>query len=120
MVVNENGEFSKVFEIETTTSFDGTDNPEWGEELEGINKYEMGNDSKWVSKCIEKSQKEEKLEGMPQFLRYQFSERTFLQKLLRLVYMFFRSSYVIVWYYFMPFLAVVFQFVILSGSQSNQ
>lgn len=112
MVLNEDGLYDKLLTIETTTSDDAEINDR-DPDLEGINKFELSSASEWYEQLF--AQEKGSLKGlMPKSLMIKFmGERDFWNKVGRVIYLFYRSLFVVVWYYFLPFFAIILQFVLI-------
>ena len=110
MVMNEDGLYDKLFTIETTTSDDAMQDFQ-DPDLTDINKFEKSSADIWYMSKILNRDENERLEGMPENFKVQFSDRDCMNKIMRAVYLVYRSAYVVIWYYFMPFLAMILQFM---------
>ena len=93
----------EVLEIETTTSrdaklVDGEDH---------INKFKLKEDANWVIRISNKAQAK-----LPTALRRRVSDRSCGEVFFYGVYRMLRFFYVVVWFYFSPFLAMTLQFLL--------
>jgi hypothetical protein len=46
-------------------------------------------------------------EKKPIYIYADFASRTFIHKLMRIIYLVFKTFYVSIWFYFLPFLAMI-------------
>jgi hypothetical protein len=46
-------------------------------------------------------------EKKPTYIYADFASRTFIHKLMRIIYLVFKTFYVSIWFYFLPFLAMI-------------
>lgn len=63
------------------------------------------------SKSEEEPVDEEEID-LPTHIRVFFSQRSFVNKLLYLLYKFFRFNFVAVWFYFVPFFAMILSYLL--------
>lgn len=111
MVKNEENKYDELYTIETTTSDDAEMNTK-DPDLEGINKFEPSDASIWYEHLFANDQGSLK-KLQPESLKIKFMERSCSNKFMRMIYHLYRSLYVVVWYYFLPFFAIILQFVLI-------
>ena len=92
--------YQGLFEIQATSSRDASREPEFDD----INKFEKTKDVKWIEDLTKVNQ------PTPEYLRIKFRDRPISDMILRSIYLILRCVYVTVWFYFLPYLAMVYQF----------
>ena len=75
---------------------------------------EKPKDVEWVHRMTG-----EEITKLPTYLMIDFSERDLSNKLCRLVYCGFRILYVTLWFYYLPYISIIFEFYLTHSAPVN-
>ena len=109
IIENLESDWSYLFKIQTTTS---TDARPWEKNPE-VNLMEKPRDVEWID-LMKAREQDTKL---PQYLRIEFSERSLSNKICRVIYCCFRILYVTLWFYYLPYLSIIFEFWLTHSAE---
>ena len=110
IIENLDGIWKYLFKIQTTTSKDAG----WWERNPAVNMMERPVDVEWVENTTETVET-----SLPQYLKIYSSDRDWSNYLCRVVYCGFRILYVTLWFYYLPYLSIIFEYYLTHSAPVN-